>query len=378
MFRRKRREGAPGNGRGRRIRKLRLLLILLILLLLGFASFAFGMVTAISSQIPTCDPARVQHEVDGHIYANDDHTILATLRGSESRILVRTDEIHPWMLQAIVAVEDKRFYQHRGVDLRGIARAVWADVTSKHVVQGGSTITQQFVKNSCVTSKRTISRKLKEAALAWQLEQHWSKDRILTAYLNTIYFGNGAYGIQRAAQTYFNTSAKKLTLPQAALLAGLPADPSGYDPVTSPKAAHARRAEVLRDMLDQHDITAADFRRANRAPLPRAKNVRLPGIQGPAPYFANYVKQQLISKYGTRRVFGGGLNVQTTIDLRLQRLARKAIESVLTATGGPAAALVAIRPRTGEILAMYGGDNFRESQFNLAVQGERQAGSSFK
>jgi len=378
LFRRKRRERAPGNGRSRRIRKLRLLLILLILLLLCFASFAFGMVTAISSQIPTCDPARVQHEVDGHIYANDDHTILATLRGSESRILVRTDEIHPSMLQAIVAVEDKRFYQHRGVDVRGIARAVWADVTSKHVVQGGSTITQQFVKNSCVTSKRTISRKLKEAALAWQLEQHWSKDRILTAYLNTIYFGNGAYGIQRAAQTYFNTSAKKLTLPQAALLAGLPADPSGYDPVTSPKAAHARRAEVLRDMLDQHDITAADFRRANRAPLPRAKDVRLPGIQGPAPYFANYVKQQLISKYGTRRVFGGGLNVQTTIDLRLQRLARKAIESVLTATGGPAAALVAIRPRTGEILAMYGGDNFRESQFNLAVQGERQAGSSFK
>ena len=378
MFRRKRTEEAPDNGRRHRIRKLRLLLLLLIFLVLGFASFAFGMVTAIGSQIPTCDPARVQHEVDGHIYANDDHTILATLRGSESRILVRTDQIHPNMLQAIVAVEDKRFYQHRGVDVRGIARAVWADVTSQHVVQGGSTITQQFVKNSCVTSKRTISRKLKEAALAWQLEQHWSKDRILTAYLNTIYFGNGAYGVQRAAQTYFNTSASKLTLAQAALLAGLPADPSGYDPVTSPRAARSRRAEVLRDMLAQHDITRADFRKANHSPLPRAQDVGLPGIQGPAPYFANYVKQQLISKYGTRRVFGGGLNVQTTIDLHLQRLARKAIESVLSQPESPAAALVAIRPRTGEILAMYGGDNFRESQFNLAVQGERQAGSSFK
>jgi penicillin-binding protein 1A len=378
LFRRKRREEPPGNGRRHRIRKLRLFFILLILGLLAFASFAFGMVTAIASQIPSCDPARVQHEVDGHIYADDDHTILATLRGSESRILVTSDQISPWVLQAIVAVEDKRFYQHRGVDLRGIARAVWADVTSKRVVQGGSTITQQFVKNSCVTTKRTISRKLKEAALAWQLEQHWSKDRILTAYLNTIYFGNGAYGIQRAAQTYFGASAKTLTLPQAALLAGLPADPSGYDPVTSPRAARARRREVLRDLLNQHDIVQSDFQKANRAPLPRAQNVHLPGIQGPAPYFANYVKQQLISKYGTRRVFGGGLEVQTTIDLRLQRLARQAIESVLSAPESPAAALVAIRPRTGEILAMYGGANFRESQFNLAVQGERSAGSSFK
>jgi penicillin-binding protein 1A len=336
------------------------------------------MVTAIAGQIPNCDPARVHREVDGHIYANDDHTILATLRGSQSRILVTSSEIAPVMEQAIVAVEDKRFYQHHGVDLRGIARAIWADITSQHVVQGGSTITQQFVKNSCVSAERTITRKLKEAALAWQLEQQWSKQRILTAYLNTIYFGNGAYGIQRAAQTYFNTSAKRLTLAQAALLAGLPADPSGYDPVTNPRAARTRRLEVLQDMLSQHDVTAADMQRAARAPLPRPQDVRLPGIQGPAPYFANYVKQQLISKYGTRRVFGGGLNVQTTIDLRLQKLARKAIESVLTNPNGPSAALVAIRPRTGEILAMYGGNNYNESQFNLAVQGERQAGSAFK
>jgi penicillin-binding protein 1A len=354
------------------------LLVLLILALLGLASFTYGMVTAVAGQIPACDPSRVPREVDGHIYANDDHTILATLRGSESRILVTNDQISPLMQQAIVAVEDKRFYQHRGVDLRGIARAVWADVTSKQVVQGGSTITQQFVKNSCVTSKRTISRKLKEAALAWQLEQRWSKDRILTAYLNTIYFGNGAYGIQRAAQTYFHTSARRLDLAQAALLAGLPADPSGFDPVTNPGAARARRREVLAAMLAQHDITQTDFKAANRTPLPRPQDVRLPGIQGPAPYFANYVKEQLVSRYGTRRVFGGGLNVQTTIDLQLQKLARKAIQSVLTLPGGPSAALVAVRPRTGEVVAMYGGDNFRESQFNLAVQGERQAGSSFK
>jgi penicillin-binding protein 1A len=375
---RRRSSKASDNGRRRRIRKLRLLFVLLILFLLGFASFAFGMVTAIAGQIPSCDPAHVPRELDGHIYANDNHAILATLRGSESRILVTNAQISPWMQQAIVAIEDRRFYQHRGVDLRGIARAVWADVTHKGVVQGGSTITQQFVKNSCVTTKRTISRKLKEAALAWQLEQRWSKERILTAYLNTIYFGNGAYGIQRAAQTYFRTTAKKLTLPQAALLAGLPADPSAYDPVTNPGAARARRHEVLRAMLEQHDILPGDLRKADRARLPDSRQVGLPSLRGPAPYFADYVKQQLVSKYGTRRVFGGGLNVQTTIDLRLQRAARKAIEGVLTEPNGPSAALVAIRPRTGEIVAMYGGDNFRESQFNLAVQGERQAGSSFK
>jgi penicillin-binding protein 1A len=346
--------------------------------LLSVASFSFGLITAVAGQIPTCDPRQVPHEVDGHIYANDNHTILATLRGSESRILVDTNQISPIMQQAIVAIEDKRFYEHNGVDLRGIARAVWADVAHKSVVQGGSTITQQFVKNSCVTTARTISRKLKEAALAWQLEQHWSKLRILTAYLNTIYFGNGAYGIQRAAQTYFNSTAARLTLAQGALLAGIPADPSRFDPVTNPKAARARRLEVLQAMLAQGDITKRDLQRAAREPLPRAEDVRLPGIEGPAPYFVNYVKQQLIERYGTRRVFGGGLNVQTTIDLRLQNLARHAIQSVLKEPNGPSAALVAVRPRTGEILAMYGGDNFRQSQFNLAVQGERQPGSSFK
>jgi penicillin-binding protein 1A len=378
LSRRRSSQATENPPRRRRIRKLRLVLILGILFLLGFASFSYGMVTAVARQIPSCDPGRVPREVDGHIYADDGRTILATLRGSESRILVRNDQISPLLQQAIVAVEDKRFYQHKGVDLRGIARAVWADITHRGVVQGGSTITQQFVKNSCVTSRRTISRKLKEAALAWQLEQRWSKERILTAYLNTIYFGNGAYGIQRAAQTYFRTTAKKLTLPQAALLAGLPADPTAYDPVTNPAAARMRRREVLRALLDQRDILPADYRRADRAPLPDPKQVGLPTLQGPAPYFANYVKQQLVSKYGTRRVFGGGLNVRTTIDLRLQKLARKAIEAVLTEPDGPSAALVAIRPQTGEIVAMYGGDNFRESQFNLAVQGERQAGSSFK
>jgi penicillin-binding protein 1A len=302
------------------------------------------------------------------------------LRGDESRVLVEGKDIAPAMKLAIVAVEDRRFYEHRGVDVRGIARALWADIRSKGVVEGGSTITQQFVKNTQVTNQRSIARKVREAALAWQLEQHWKKDRILTAYLNTIYFANGAYGIQRAARTYFDKSARDLTLPEAALLAGIPADPSAFDPVAHPEAARERRAVVLRAMLAQRDISPLEYRRALVAPLPEPEDVRAPGQPLPkAPYFASYVKEQLIAKYGARRVFGGGLRVKTTIDLRLQQLAREAVEKWLPADGqGPTAALVALDPRTGAVLAMVGGENYHKSQFNLAVQGRRQPGSSFK
>jgi penicillin-binding protein 1A len=300
------------------------------------------------------------------------------LRGSENRRVVASDQIAPFMKQAIVAVEDRRFYQHRGIDLHGILRAIWADLRNQKVVEGGSTITQQFVKNAYVQNQRSIGRKLREAALAWQLEQRWSKDRILTAYLNTIYFGNGAYGIEQAARVYFGHSAARLTLPEAALLAGIPADPALYDPVTNPSGARERRREVLLDLLEQSDITHNQFRRANRARLPRPQDIRLPASQGPAPYFTSYVKQLLIDRYGTARVFGGGLRVVTSIDLHLQRVARDAIAKWLPAENGPAAALVAIDPRDGRILAMVGGENYRKSQFNLAVQGERQPGSSFK
>jgi penicillin-binding protein 1A len=365
----------------RRIRKLRLFGLLLILFILGSLSFTFGLVTSIASEVPSLDPARLQQrEVDGYVYDSKGERILAVLRGSQSRILVPSDHIAPLMKQAIVAIEDKRFYEHRGVDVHGIMRAVWQDVRNKRVVEGGSTITQQFVKNTYVKSQRSISRKLKEAALAWQLEQRWSKDRILTAYLNTIYFGNGAYGVQQAALTYFHhpAGAEHLGLAEAALLAGIPSDPARYDPVTNPKAARERRDVVLRQMLDQGDITYGDYANATRARLPRPDDVRLSDTEGPAPYFTNYVKQQLIDRYGSGRVFGGGLRVKTTIDLNIQRFARQAITKWLTNPNGPSAALVAVDPRDGSVLAMIGGNNYRKSQFNLAVQGERQPGSSFK
>ncbi len=255
---------------------------------------------------------------------------------------------------------------------------LWADIRNQAIVEGGSTITQQFVKNAYIRNERTIARKVREAALAWQLEQRWSKDRILTAYLNTIYFGNGAYGIQQASRAYFDKGAKHLKLHEAALLAGIPADPSRYDPVTNPASAKDRRRYVLNAMLDQGKITRRDYEQANAAPLPEPEDVRLPGTLGPAQYFVNYVKDQLVEKYGAGRVFGGGLRVVTTIDLELQQHARQAIERVLRNPEGPAAALVAIDPRTGAVKAMFGGRNFRESQFNLAAQAKRQPGSAFK
>jgi penicillin-binding protein 1A len=345
-----------------------------------FVSFAYGLVLGIRSELPQLDPARSSQrlEQNGYIYDSTGKRVLAVLRGSEARVLVDSAEITPVMKQAIVAIEDQRFFEHRGVDIHGIMRAVWQDVRNKKVVQGGSTITQQFVKNTYVRSSRTISRKLKEAALAWQLEQVWPKDRILTAYLNTIYFGNGAYGIEQAARVYFGHGASALTLAEAALLAGIPADPSLYNPVTNPKTTYRRRREVLQAMLDQKDITYNEFRLANRTPLPKPEDIHLPGTRGPAQYFVDYVKQQLVDHYGSGKVFGGGLKVKTTIDLGLQERARKAIAKVLTAPDGPAAALVAIDPRDGRVLAMVGGDNYRKSQFNLAVQGERQPGSAFK
>ncbi|HEY8029257.1 MAG TPA: PBP1A family penicillin-binding protein [Gaiellaceae bacterium] len=364
--------------RRRRVRKLRLLALVAVLGLLAMTAFSYGVILAVGEQLSGLDPARHQHEqVDGYVYAADGHTILAVLRGSQSRVLVPSSAISPWIKQAIVATEDKRFYQHRGIDVRGMARAFWNDVRGRPV-QGGSTITQQFVKNALTGDQRSITRKLKEAALAWQLEQKWSKDRILTAYLNTIYFGNGAYGVERAARTYFGHPAAKLTLPEAALLAGIPEDPSLYDPVAHPQAARERRATVLDLMLQQHVITPGEFRAASKAPMPRPQDVHLSGVQGQVPYFGEYVKEQLIDRFGSSNVFGSGFRVYTTINLRLQKLARDAVQKVLPSPDGPQAALVAINPMTGSVLAMDGGRNFHVSQYNLATARERQTGSAFK
>ena len=345
----------------------------------------FGLMTAIASQLPQYDPAHQQKIAhDGYIYDRNGQRARGAPRQGEPRASSTRDQIAPIMKQAIVAIEDKRFYEHNGVDLHAIGRALLADIEHKSVVQGGSTITQQFIKNAYVADNRSIARKLKEAALAWQLEQRHrdDKDWILTAYLNTIYFGNGAYGIGQAALTYFQKPASKLTLPEAALLAGIPRDPSLFDPVTNPKAAKERRRVVLDQMLQQGIIAPDQYHAARSAALPAPDKVRLPGTrETQGQYFINYVKQQLISNpdYGPGAVFGGGLRIHTTLDLGLQKMARKAISKVADRprTARRRRSSRSTR-RTGEVLAMVGGSSYRESQFNLAVQGERQPGSAFK
>ncbi|HEX4931499.1 MAG TPA: PBP1A family penicillin-binding protein [Gaiellaceae bacterium] len=371
--------------RRRRIRRLRLLALLTVLGLLGSVSFSFGLIRAVASEIDAgkFDPQRqLDSQVNGYIYDSSGKKILAVLRGSEARTLITYDQIADPMRHAIVAIEDRRYWEHDGIDLRGIGRALVADIRQQKVVEGGSTITQQFVKNALDRDQKTIARKVREAAFAWQLERSkaWPKKRILQEYLNTIYFGNGAYGVQQAALAYFGHGAKDLTIPEAALLAGIPADPSRYDPVTNPDRAKARRRVVLRAMLEESMITGSQYAEANKAPLPDPDNVRLGGTEGQhgALHYVNYVKQQLIDEYGSAKVFGGGLKVRTTIDLDYQEAARDAISKWLTNPDGPSAALVAIDPRDGAVKAMVGGNNYRKSQFNLAVQGVRQPGSSFK
>jgi penicillin-binding protein 1A len=365
--------------RVRRIRKLRLLAVLWVFGLLGVCMFTFGLVTSIRSQLPQLDPANRSQQQNGVVYAADGRSVLMVLRGDQSRTIVPDEEISPWMKYAIVAIEDRRFWEHRGVDVRGIMRAAWQDITKGRVVEGGSTITQQFVKQAFTSDQRTIARKLKEAAFAWQLEQKWTKPRILTAYLNTIFFGNQAYGVEQASRIYFGHSSQEMTVAEAALLAGIPKDPNLYDPVRNLEDTRARRREVLKAMLGQSLIDAAQFRQADATPLPTARDLHLPATQGQAPYFANYVREQLLASPELgRKVYGGGLRVTTTIDLRMQKLARDAVQKWLPSPDGPQAALVALDPRTGAVLAMVGGRNYHDSQFNLATQQNRQVGSSFK
>jgi penicillin-binding protein 1A len=311
------------------------------------------------------------------LYAADG-SLLGVIPSSTNRQPLRLDRMSPWLPKATVAIEDARFWQHGALDYQGIARALFENATAGRIVQGGSTITQQLVRNLYIgKADRTLSRKLKEACLAEKLAGRWSKKQILAAYLNEVFYGRHAYGAQAGAQTFFSTSARMLTLPEAALLAGLPQAPSLYDPVQQPDDALARRNEVLQAMLTHRYITQAEFRNAVAAPL----GLRLGTLYSAQrhPNFFGWATQQLVQRFGERRVEAGGLQVRTTLDPHLQDEARSAAASVLRVKTDPAAALVAIDPRTGDVKAMvsYLPDG-RQLKFNLASQSGRTAGSAFK
>ena len=289
----------------------------------------------------------------------------------------------------MVAVEDARFYEHNGVDFQGIGRALVKDILSQSAQQGASTITEQFVKNALeAEGSRTVLEKFREAALAYKLERHWSKDKILTEYLNTIYFGEGAYGIEAAARTYFGAAhpgcgtaeepcASVLEPWEAAMLAGIIQSPTAYDPKVYPENALARRNVVLEKMYEQEYISHEQLEEGVKQALPAPDAIVPPHLESKAPYFTAYLRQQLLERYGPQKAFFGGLKVKSTLDMKLQEAAEEAVGSYLG--GLPAtASVVVIDDRNAGIKALVGGSNFDTTPFNLATQGRRQPGSSIK
>jgi penicillin-binding protein 1A len=425
------RGGSGGDGRPPRpkLRKLRLLAIFLGLSALAIVSTIFGMMMAVASDIPQLEN-RQQYKHPANSYLYDDHNRpIGLFAPPDHVVLDNYDQVSPAMRDAIIAIEDKRFLSDPGVDIRGIARAFISDVTGG-ATQGASTITEQFVKNALqAQNNRTILEKLREAALAYHLTRKWSKKKILTEYLNSIYFGNGANGVESAARVYFGKvhgydsqaapgesrcgdstptldlpkCAKVLTPWEAALLAGMVANPSAFNPFQHPHAALERRNLVLKDMLQQHYISQLQYDYDKAQPLPSVNDLQQPAEPPAAPYFTSWLRPQILLAMGLKpgatrqqqqnaefRAYYGGLKIKTTLDLKLQQAADQAIASELPyGKGQPTVSLVSIDNKTGEVRAMVGGpvlsdsdghvyEDFANHPFNLATEGHRQPGSSFK
>jgi penicillin-binding protein 1A len=416
-------ESTNGSGpppRKPKLKKLRLALVLTGLAALAIVSTVFGMLMAVASDLPTLENrAQYRSAQNSVLYADSwgckdfeddlDCEQIAKLTGNQNRILIAEGEISPNVKNAVIAIEDRRFYGHKGVDYTGIARALVQDILKRRAAQGGSTITQQFVKNALdAQADRSVFQKLRESALAYHLERQWSKEKILTQYLNTVYFGNGAYGIEAAVRTYFgdgdepeeragaDDSGVSYTPPvveeeqdpdareavdvaphEAALLAGMIASPSMYDPIAHPEAATSRRNQVLQRMLEMGTITQPQYDKAIRQSLPAEDDVDPPNTESQQPYFTTWMTEHLLDEYPAGKVFAGGLKVRTTIDPELQQAAESAIVGRLAGVG-PDASLVAIKNDTGEVRAMVGGSDFNARPFNLATNGHRQPGSAFK
>lgn len=304
----------------------------------------------------------------------DDGTVLARLY-MENREDIPLDQIPEHVQEAFIAIEDERFYEHEGVDYYGITRAAVTNVKNQKIVEGGSTITQQYVKNSVGERDRTFTRKIKEAVMALRLEQQYSKKEILEAYLNTIYFGHGAYGVEAAAEKFFGKKASELTVAEGALLAGVTKAPFDFSPYRNPDKAFSRQVLVIDQMarlgyITKEEAELAKSTRPNLKPLEEEQII--------APYFVEHVKQDLIKKYGVQKVFKGGLRIHTTLNVKAQKNAEEAIARELDRADDPQAALVSINPKNGHIVAMVGGRDFQNVKYNLATQGKRQPGSSFK
>jgi penicillin-binding protein 1A len=372
-----------------RLKKLRVLFVLLGLAVLAVVSMVFGMMMAVSQDLPAIyDFAQFKASKNSEVFDASGEPI-GTLTSNQNKILLSSGQISPNVKNAVVSIEDARFYEHAGVDFQGIGRALVKDILSQSAAQGASTITEQFVKNALAAQEsRTIFQKFREAALAYRLERHWSKDKILTEYLNTIYFGEGAYGIEAAARTYFGNAHPGCGTPEepcadvlepweAAMLAAIIASPSAYDPKIYPENALMRRNLVLEKMYQEGYITSTQFEEGSQQALPAPTDIEPPRLDSKAPYFTSWLRQQLVERYGAAKTFFGGLKVKTTLDLRLQGAAEEAVNSYLGYLP-PTASVVVLDNQNAGVKAMVGGPNFETKPFNLATLGHRQPGSSIK
>jgi penicillin-binding protein 1A len=349
--------------------------------------------TAVACDLPRLEDQRERPLAQTTFLYTSTGSLITPLHATEDRVVLSEDQMTQDVRDAVVAIEDRRFYEHAGLDLRSILRAAAVDLSQGTVVEGGSTITQQLVKNLYTGDAETVRRKLEEAALAMQMEQRFTKDDILTLYLNTVYFGEGAYGIEAAAETYFGVHASELDLAESAMLAGLITSPNHFDPFVRPASAEGRRGVVLRIMREMGTVTDPERRRAAHEPI------RLRGdaeeSRYPYPYFVDYFKRWFLSNraFGAtyddryKLLFTGGLRITTSLDPTIQAAAQQAVSSVLAYPGDPDAAVTVVDPRTGYVRAMVGGkdkdywSNSGAGRVNLATGAGgsgRQTGSAFK
>jgi penicillin-binding protein 1A len=365
--------------------RLRTALLLLcfvsILGVVGMVASAVSTYQAFAANMPDLDDYHSTELAQTSLIYDTNGNIVDQLYGVQNRFVVPLEEVDPTLRRAIISIEDHRYYEHRGLDFQAIGRAAVENVRSLSIQEGGSTLTQQLIKNTYIAQQErqvaSFERKFVEGSLAWQYEKEHSKDEILEQYLNTVYFGSNAYGAEAAAKTYFNKQASDLTLSESALLAGIINLPGVYDPFVDPESAKARRNVVLDRMLQYGHISRKEHDRAVASKL----NVSRGRIQyqNDNEYFLNAVRKEIAEEYGDNMVYEGGLKIYTTLDPDLQAMANDAVDSIVNPEAGdPSASLVSIEPGTGAVRAMVGGSDFDEVKFNLATQAHRQAGSSFK
>jgi len=354
----------------------------LLLVLLGIVvggGYLVVLLVQVSKMLPSSEQIVNLKPYVGTRILSQDGVVLATLT-NERRELAKMSEFPKQLADAVVAIEDSQFYQHRGISPRAVFRAVWVNLREGRYAQGGSTITMQLARNAFLTQKKTFHRKLQEALLALQMEQHLTKEQILETYLNEVYFGSGAYGAKTAARVYFDKPLNKLTLAECALLAGIIRRPSAYSPHENPELALRRRDRVLERMRALGFIDEQQYEQAKREPI-RVVPLRRQGIRFKAPYFVFHVLKQLMEDYGADQIYKAGLTVETTLNWQMQQAAEQALREGLAKYGRGSAtqgAIIAIDPHTGFIRAMVGGVDFSKSQYNATTQGRRQPGSAFK